>query len=178
MVLVFLADGFEETEAICPIDIMRRAGLDVVTVSINEERTVTGSHEISIEADITAETLPDCAPEMIVLPGGPGTKKLDANIHVHNYITRTAENGDYIAAICAAPSILGKMGLLKGKNATCFPGYEDKLEGAVIGGRVVLDGKIITACGMGAALEFGLEIVSVLCGAEKAASIKKAVLSR
>ena len=179
MIFVFLAPGFEESEAICPIDILKRAELDVVTVSISDDREVTGAHGITFKADITLSQLPPCHPEAVVLPGGmPGTKNLDACEELKKLILSAKEDGALVCAICAAPMILGKMGLLEGKKATCYPGFEEYLTGATVAGRVRVDGKIITACGMGAAIEFGLAIVEELKGKALAQKIKDAVLAR
>ena len=179
MVLVFLAPGFEESEAICPIDILKRASLDVVTVSITDDREVQGAHGITLKADITLSQLPVCHPEAVVLPGGmPGTKNLDACGELKKLIRAANDDGVLVCAICAAPMILGKMGLLDGKKATCYPGFEQYLEGATVGGRVRTDGNVITACGMGAAVEFGLAITEVLKGKSTAEKIKDAVLAR
>ena len=158
MVYVFLANGFEETEAIAPIDILRRCELDVVTVGVGEE-VITSSHGISVIPDITeVDFVPSEEIDMIVLPGGmPGTLNLEKSRTVQEAIDYCTENGKYIGAICAAPSVLGKKNLLKGKKATCFPGFEDFLLGAEFtGAPVELDGKIITARGAGVAVEFGL----------------------
>lgn len=176
MVLVFLADGFEEVEALTPVDILRRAGLDVVTVAIGDDKTVVGSHGIAVQADITAANLPACIPELVFLPGGmPGTKNLDASATVRTYLERALLSGAYIAAICAAPMILGKQGLLVGKKATCYPGFEQYLTGAEVGGQIVSDGKIITGRGMGVAVPFALRLVEALCGEEKALAIADAI---
>ena len=163
MVYVFLADGFEEVEAIEPIDIMLRAGLDVKTVSLGNEY-VTGAHGIKVAADIMIDEV-DCeAIDAIVLPGGaPGYENLDASESVHAIINYAVAHGKYVCAICASPSILGKKMLLDGKKATCFPGFEETLYGAeVVSDKAVIDGKIITAKGAGAASEFGFAIVSAL----------------
>ena len=179
MVFVFLAPGFEEGEAICPIDIMRRAGLDVVTVSITDDRDVEGAHGISIRSDVLLSQLPKCPPEAIVLPGGmPGTTNLQACQELQERILQADKEGAWICAICAAPMILGGLGLLEGKKATCYPGFEDKLTGATVGGRVKVDGNVITACAMGAANEFGLAIVEALKGSAEAERIKKVILAR
>ena len=179
MVFVFLAPGFEEGEAICPIDIMRRANLDVVTVSVTEDREVVGAHGIAVRSDVLLRELPKCHPEAIVLPGGmPGTTNLQACQELRERILQANKEGAYICAICAAPMILGEMGLLVNKKATCYPGFEDKLTGAIVGGRVKTDGNIITACAMGAANEFGLAIVEALVGQSEAERIKNAILAR
>ena len=179
MIFVFLADGFEESEAICPIDIMKRAELDVVTVSVSDDREVTGAHGITFKADILLSDLPACHPEAVVLPGGmPGTKNLDASEPLRARVRAAYEEGALVCAICAAPMILGKMGLLEGKKATCYPGFEQYLSGATIGGRVRTDGNVITACGMGAAMEFGLAIVEALKGVAAADKIRSAAMIR
>lgn len=182
MVYVFLADGFEEIEALCPVDLMRRANIEVTTVSLNKTVSVKGSHNIIVQADITAaalirdEHLADKL-ECVVLPGGmPGTAHLDADETVGKVLSVAALTGAYIAAICAAPSVLGKYGLLEGREATCYPGFEDKLKGARLSDkRVVCDGKIITAVAMGASWEFGLELIRVLRGLEQSNKIKDSV---
>lgn len=174
MIYVFLANGFEETEAIAPVDILRRSELDVKTVGIGEE-VVVSSHGVAIIPDITEVdfVLSDDI-DMIVLPGGmPGTLNLEKSRTVQDAIDYCVQNDKYIAAICAAPSILGKKGLLKGKKAVCFPGFETFLEGAEIPSEgVVCDGKIITGKGPGVAVEFGLQLSEILAGKAKAAKIK------
>ena len=177
MVYVFLANGFEETEAIAPIDILRRCGLDVVTVGIGEE-VITGSHGISVIPDITeVDFAPSEDIDMIVLPGGmPGTLNLEKSRTVQEAIDYCTENGKYIGAICAAPSVLGKKNLLTGKKATCFPGFEDFLLGAEFtGAPVEADGKIITARGAGVAVEFGLKLAEVLKGSAASDKVRAAM---
>ena len=179
MVYMFLADGFEEVEALCPLDLLRRAGAEVKTVGITG-KIVTGSHNISVTADIAAEDVVlDRNLEMIILPGGmPGTTNLDASGTVHEAIRYAAERGITIGAICAAPMILGKLGYLSGRSAICYPGFEGELKGATISEkRVVRDGNIITGAGMGVALEFGLALVSVLKGEDAARKLRAAVLA-
>jgi 4-methyl-5(b-hydroxyethyl)-thiazole monophosphate biosynthesis len=178
MIYVFLADGFEETEAIAPIDLLRRAGKTVVTVGVTG-KTVTSSHGISVSADITQDAIQlDDALEMIVLPGGmPGTLNEEASEAVQAAITYCAENDRYLAAICAAPSILGHRGLLQGRRAVCYPGFENALEGATVGtDGVVTDGKYITARGAGVALDFGLALIAALCGEETSQKIRQAIV--
>ena len=174
---MFLAEGFEEVEALCPLDIMRRAGLSVTTVGIGK-KAVTGSHNITVSSDITEEEFNSADAEMIFLPGGmPGTLGLANSPTVREAINNALRKDIYISAICAAPSILGDMGLLQGKEATCYPGFEDRLTGATLSDkRVIRDGKIITAAGMGVALDLGLEIVALFCGKEKATALQKAVI--
>lgn len=175
MIYVLLAEGFEEIEALEPVDIMRRAGLSVATVGI-AGKTVKGSHGISVNADLDIGGVDADAMEMLVLPGGPGHELLDASNEVHYLINAAYSAGKYIAAICAAPSVIGKKGLLRDKKATCFPGYEDYLYGAdICADKAVTDGKFITARGAGAAGEFGFEIVKALCGAETAEKLRKSM---
>lgn len=173
MVYVFLADGFEEVEAIEPIDIMRRAGIEVRTVSLGDA-PVTGSHGIIVKADIVIDEVNKDDIEAIMLPGGGrGHENLDASGSVHALISYAAANGLYICAICAAPSILGKRQLLDGKRATCYPGFEKYLYGAeYVTDKVVKDGKYITARGAGAAADFGFEITAALKGRETADAVK------
>lgn len=178
MIYMFLANGFEEIEALMPLDLMRRAGLDVTTVGVGA-RDITGSHGITVKADTEMSEFADNAPECVIFPGGmPGTTNLDASPVVHKAIDKALENDALICAICAAPMVLGKRGILNGKKATCFPGFEKYLEGASVGGRVVRDGNVITAVGMGAALEFGLEIVAAFKGREAANKLAEAVLAK
>lgn len=166
MVYAFLAEGFEETEAILPLDLLIRAGIPVRTVAIGESRTVPGAHGLPVVADVLAEQLPDLPEdaEMIFLPGGmPGTKNLEESPAVQNYIRQAVERNLPLTAICAAPSILGKLGLLNGKKATCFPGFEQYLSGATVCDcGVVTDGNVITARALGAAHEFAFAIIRML----------------
>ena len=160
MLYMFLADGFEETEAIGALDVIRRAEIEIKTVGVTGE-TVRGSHGVEIKADI----LPECVDyenmDGVILPGGmPGTTNLLENEGVISAVKFCFEKDKMIAAICAAPMIFGKLGLLKGKSATCYPGFESHLEGAVhTGEMVVADGNIITGKGAGAAMLFGGAIV-------------------
>lgn len=176
MVYMFLADGFEEIEALCPLDVMRRAGIDVTTVGVNR-KNVLGAHGIEVVADITVNEFDAAYLDMIILPGGmPGTVNLEHSAVCISAIRTAALKGRYVAAICAAPSILGKLGLLEGKEAVCYPGFEDELKGArVLDCGVCVDGNVITAAGMGVALEFGLTLVELLKGKETAAKIFTAV---
>jgi 4-methyl-5(b-hydroxyethyl)-thiazole monophosphate biosynthesis len=177
MVYVFLADGFEEIEAIAPIDILRRAGKEVATVGVGAKE-ITGRSNITVITDIeVSETALNNELEMIVLPGGmPGTNNLEASEKVMEAVKYCAENDIFIAAICAAPSILGKMNLLKGKRATCYPDFEKFLEGAKVSREAVeVDGKFITAKGAGKSLAFALKLVEVLCGEDKANEISRSV---
>ena len=180
MIYMFLAEGFEEIEALCPLDLMRRANLEVTTVGVGGA-FITGAHGITVKADIvdTELSYSSLDMDMIFLPGGmPGTLNLATSDTVISAITAANKADAYIAAICAAPSILGDMGLLKGKKAVCYPGFEDRLTGAEIPDQnVVLDGKILTAKGMGVALEMGLEIVKIFCGNDTAKKLSHAVIA-
>ena len=181
MVYTFLADGFEEIEALTPVDLLRRAGVEAVTVSIYEGRkTVTGARKITVCADITIdEAVPDKA-DVIVLPGGmPGTVNLLECSKLMTIVDAQNANGKRIAAICAAPArILGAKGLLKGKKATCYPGLEEYLEGATpVTDSVVTDGNITTSRGLGTAVDFACELIRLLCGADKADEIRKSVVA-
>ncbi len=164
---VFLANGFEETEAIAPIDVMRRAGIDVVTVSVTGEEMVSSSHNVSVKADALFEAV-DCADaNLLVLPGGmPGTLNLGAHKGLCDLLLRASKDV-VLGAICAAPSVFGTLGLLKGEKATCYPGFEDKLTGAeFVKSKVVVSGQFVTSCGAGAAIHFGLALVAKVKGAE------------
>lgn len=173
MIYLFLAQGFEEMEAFAPVDILRRAGLTLATVGVNG-RKVTGSHGIEVTADLTEDQVEKDAIEMVILPGGPGTKNLEQSSVMKDSVRFCAESGRPIAAICAAPSILGHMGLLKGHKATCFPGYEQELGAKeVTGESVCVSGNIITGKGAGVAAEFALKIVEFLCGEEKSNHLRK-----
>lgn len=178
MYYVFLAQGFEQIEALAPVDIMRRAEIEVYTVGVGG-KVVTSSHNTPVVADVMdSEICPDGDCEGIILPGGmPGTLNLEKNPVVQQFIDYCAENGKLIAAICAAPSILGHKGLLNGKKAVCFPGFEEQLSGADIQNSVVVtDGNIITGCGAGAALKFGFEIVKYIQNDAAAKHFEKAML--
>ena len=183
MIYLFLAPGFEEVEALSPLDLCRRAGLPTTTVAVApaEGRAVTGSHGITVladlsEAEFAASYTPDTAIEAVILPGGmPGSTHLDASPLVDAVLANAAGQNAYLCAICAAPMVLGRRGYLSGKRAACFPGFEDQLIGATTGGKVVRDGHVITAAGMGVAQEFGLEIIRALCSDQKASAIRDAI---
>ncbi len=181
MIVVFLANGFEEIEALATVDILRRAGLTVSTVGIGGN-TVMGAHGIAVQADLTdGEPLPSYDElEAVVLPGGlPGTTNLAASAVVTQYVTEAAARGALVCAICAAPSVLGNLGLLRGKRATCYPGYEDQLLGAAVSGEsVTADHGIVTAKGAGVTVEFALAIVSALISPDKAREIGDAMQCR
>ncbi len=166
MIYVFLATGFEDIEAIAPVDIMRRAGLEVQTVSITGEEIVTSAHGVGIASDLLLSDVDFSSAEMLVLPGGlPGSTNLDACKPLTEAIKRHFESGGPIAAICAAPLVYGHLGLLKGRRATCYPGVERELTGATYTAAIVeRDGNIITGKGPAAAFEFGYTIVDYFLG--------------
>lgn len=176
MIYMFLADGFEETEAIATLDVLRRAELNIKTVSIGKKQ-VTGNHKITVAADLEEKQVTTNNMDAVILPGGmPGTLNLEKSPIVKASVEYCAKNNLYIGAICAAPSILGHMGLLKGKKATCFPGFEEQLLGAqVINEPVVIDGNIVTGKSMGYATEFGLALVKELKDEHTAQSIRKSI---
>lgn len=177
MILVFLAEGFEELEALAPVDILRRGKRDVRTVGVTG-KTVTGSHNIPVVCDCTVEEIEFTGDiEAVVLPGGmPGTLNLEKNGILQEIIDKCAKAGKLICAICAAPSILGHKGLLNGKEATCYTGFEKDLTGAAVTPQpVVRDGNIITAFGAGAAFQFGFKILEAVSDKETAESIRKSM---
>ena len=166
MIYVFLAQGFEEVEALATVDVLRRAGLETKTVGVTG-KTVSGSHSIPVVCDCEiGEIAPDESLEAVVLPGGmPGTLNLEKSAEVNKFIDYAAANDKYVCAICAAPSILGKKGLLKGKEAICFPGFEECLiDAALSENSVVADGKFITAKACGVAIKFGKVIAEQFIG--------------
>lgn len=173
MIYIFLAEGFEECEALAPVDILRRAGLDIQTVGVGG-KTVTGSHGISVVCDTTTDDTVTQGLEAVILPGGmPGTLNLENDPAVQSLTEYAFQNGLIIGAICAAPLILGHKGILKGKKATCFTGFEKELSGAeVLDQPVVRDGNIITAYGAGAAFDFGFTLLSALKGENAAENMK------
>ena len=179
MVYLFLANGFEEIEALLPLDILRRGGVDVTTVAVGGADAVIGSHGIRVGADIPDTLFRDSRPEAVILPGGmPGAENLDKSRTVETALRVTHTTGGLLCAICAAPMVLGRRGYLVGKTAVCFPGFEKELTGAEISpNRVVRDGKVITAAGMGVAMEFGLEILKTLRGVDVADKIRRAILA-
>ncbi len=179
MIYMFIANGFEEIEALCPLDLLRRAGLEVKTVGIGG-KAICGSHGITVLTDIEDKEYCDPSPDMIILPGGmPGTTNLEASDTVNGAISTAVENNAYIAAICAAPMILGKKGLLNGKTAVCFPGFEEYLQGATVlsDKGVAVDGRTITGAGMGAALDFGLALVCAFKGDAYASELRSKVIA-
>lgn len=177
-VIVLLVDGFEEAEAVVPIDIMRRAGMEVSLLAVGDSKLVKGSHGITIVADGLLSEANTSMADLLLLPGGPGTKSLEQSAPVRELVIRFAKADRWIAAICAAPMIPGELGLLQGHQATCYPGYELHLKGAkLMAKEVVVSGKMITACGAGVAFQFGFEIVSQLKGRDAAYEVAKKMMA-
>lgn len=177
MVYVFLAEGFEEVEALTPVDLLRRSGVPVKTVGVTG-KTVVSSHQVPIVADVQPDEVDLSDAQMIFLPGGlPGATNLHDSAFVRECIETMDVRGGYIAAICAAPSVvLGKMGLLKGRCATCYPGMESGMEGAEAQPvPYVQDGHFITGRSAGAAFALGLKMCEILCGKQKADEIAASV---
>ena len=174
-IAVFLANGFEEIEAISIIDVLRRASFDVTTVSINSSAQVTGSHNITILTDNIFESMEFDSFDMLVLPGGmPGAKNLNEHDGLKKLILQFNESEKYLGAICAAPMVFGQLGILKNKNATCFPGFENYLNDAkVTGASKEVAGNIVTGKGAGVAIEFALQIVEILKDKKSAEELAK-----
>lgn len=168
--LIFLADGFEEIEALTVVDLLRRAGIDITMVSIMGRKSVTGSHQITVEADELLDAADFDSADMLILPGGmPGTSNLFGCEPLKERIREFYDKNKLLSAICAAPTVYGKMGLLEGKKATCYPGCEADLKGAdPQTSEVVKDGNFITSRGMGTAIPFGLAIIEQFQGKEAA----------
>ena len=177
-VYVHLATGFEELEALSPVDVLRRGGVDVKTVSVTGEKTVIGSHGIPVTADLLFSEADYESCEMIVLPGGlPGATNLGAHEGLCGKIREFFSAGKYTAAICAAPMVFGALGILEGKKATIYPGMEAELKGAVPTGElVVTDGTVVTGKGPGAALPFALKLLALLADQETADAVGSGML--
>lgn len=175
---IFLAEGFEEIEAVATIDVLRRGGLDLTIASVKESKEVTGSHGITIIAEQLFNEMYFDAFDMLILPGGmPGTKNLRAHIELCELLLRFYQENKVLCAICAAPSILGELGILDGKKATCYPGFEGALKGCeVLDQPVVASGRIITGKGAGVAIQFGLEILRLIKDAEYVDSLQKSLI--
>ena len=178
MVLVFLADGFEEAEALVPVDMLKRCGFEVKTVSVMEEKLVTGTHGIQVFADEHYKTFELPSFDAVILPGGlPGADHLENSAYVKEAVLKAKEDGKLICAICAAPKVLGKHGVLEDKKAVCYPGFEDKLLGAnVSDDGVMVDGNIITARAAGKCFDFAFEIAKALGKGEEAEKVKISIL--
>lgn len=177
-VYVFLADGFEEIEGLTVVDLLRRAGIDTKMISVMEILKVTGSHNIEITADsLFADNDYEDA-EMLVLPGGmPGTLNLQKHQGLTELLRKHYAAGKKVAAICAAPSVLGGLGFLEGKRAVCYPGFEEKLTGADVGTeKVAVDGNVTTSRGMGTAIEFGLSLIAQMTDEETADRMRKGII--
>lgn len=177
-VSVFLADGFEEIEGLTVVDLLRRAGVEVTTVSITGEKTIHGAHGIDVQADKLFEEMNYDKQDMLVLPGGmPGTLNLGAHEGLEKLMRKFYGDKKYLAAICAAPSVFGKYGFLKGRKATSYPGFEEQLESAeCVTDAVVVDEFVITSRGMGTAIPFSLALIEQLIGVEKADEIGKSII--
>ena len=177
MVYILLAPGFEEAEALVPADLLRRAGIEVALVAL-EGDCVSGGHQIVVQADLPIAQVNLSRMEMLVLPGGgKGVDNLSKAPAVAALVQQAVQRDVWLAAICAAPTLLGQLGLLQGKQAVCYPGLEGKLTGAEVkaGCQVVQDGKLITAQAAGAAYAFGLKLISVLAGEAKAREVQNAI---
>lgn len=176
-VYAFIANGSEETECLAVVDVLRRGGVDVTLVSVENGRTVVSSHNVTIVADSTFDECDLTDADALFIPGGmPGTKRLAAHAGLCEELKNAAANGKRVAAICAAPSVLGELGLLAGKTATCFPGFEPALKNACYThDGVVTDGNITTGRGLGYALDLGLELLSLLTDKANAAKVKAAI---
>ncbi len=176
MVYVFLADGFEEVEALAPVDILRRAGVKVTTVGVGSS-TPTSSHGVTVMADISEEIfLPDDNTQAIVLPGGmPGTLNLEASETVKRAVRLASARDITVAAICAAPTVLAHEGLLQTKKATVFPSFEGDLGDSFKDRDIVYDAPFLTARAAGCAVDFALKLAEIICGGEKSAEIAKAI---
>jgi 4-methyl-5(b-hydroxyethyl)-thiazole monophosphate biosynthesis len=175
---LFLATGFEETEAIGTIDVLRRGEVELTVVSVTGQRAVTGDHGIPIVADQLFEEADFSDADALILPGGgPGSQLLNRHEGLKRQLVRQYEQNSIVAAICAAPLVLGGLGLLKGKKATCYPGTEPQLTGAVLTGEpAVTDGNVITGKGPGLVFEFGLAVLTALQGAETASRVADGLL--
>ena len=179
MVYILLGTGFEETEAIAPLDLLRRAGIEVLTVGLNG-KTIYGGHHIGIEADITIDRLDLTNMDMIVLPGGlGGVASIRGCQGAMDAVRFAYENGLYVAAICAGPTVLADLGITDGKKAVCYPGCEEQMGAAKIDNTAATrDGKVITGTSAGCAIPFGLELIRALKGDEVAAAIEKQIVIR
>lgn len=178
---VFLADGFEEIEAIAPTDLLRRAGVSVTTVSVSDSLYVTGANSVTVKADTLISDADIAGADLLVCPGGmPGASNLAACPRLGTLLREQAASGRYVAAICAAPAVtLAPLGILNGKNATCYPGFEPQLDKAGASHRserVVTDGNIITANGPSSAILFGIALIEALCGKDAARQIATGIL--
>jgi len=180
MVYMLLGTGFEETEAIAPLDLLRRAGVDILTVGIND-KTVYGSHNIGIEADITLDEIDLTGLDMVILPGGlGGVASIRASKAALDAVRFAYENNKFVAAICAGPTVLADLGITDGKHTTCYPGCEDGMGSAIVeaNAAAVTDGKVITGTSAGCAVPFGLALIAALKGEETAKAIEQQIVIR
>ena len=177
-VSIFLAEGFEEVEGLTAVDLLRRAGAEVTMAAVGESLDVTGSHGIQVKADRLLDVEEERKADLLVLPGGqPGTRNLNGCSVLLELLKEFDQEGKKIAAICAAPTVLGGAGLLEGRKATCYPSCEDGLKGAeVCKDRVAVDGHIITSRGVGTAIPFALSLIEQLYNKEKAEEIRKSII--
>ncbi len=177
---VFLADGFETVEALAVVDILRRAGVETVTVGVSQKSEIISAQNITVRADRMLDEEDYTDADIVFLPGGmPGTRNLEADEKVLNIVKKQYESGKIVTAICAAPSILGHLNILQGKKATCYPGFEKDLYGAkLMTERVVEDGNVITSRGMGTAVDLGLALVERLLGREASEKIASGIQYR
>ena len=179
-VYVFLAEGFEEIEGLTVVDLLRRAKIDTEMVSVMDGKQIKGSHGIKVTADSMFADVDFSDADVLVLPGGmPGTLNLGNHEGLCELLKKHYEAGKMVAAICAAPSVFGELGFLKGRIATCYPGFENKLEGAIVcAAKVAVDENVVTAKGMGAAIDFSLKLIELLANLETAAEISDAIIYR
>ena len=180
MVYILLADGFEEIEALCPLDLLRRAGIDAKTVSVTEKRVVTGSHGIPVTADMELGQMDLTQLDMIVLPGGmKGVASIKGSPEALEAVQFAWENGRFVAAICAAPTILAMLGITDGRRATCYPGCEGQMGSAdMVCAPAVTDGKLITGTSAGCAVPFGLALIAALKGQAAAQAVAEQIVIR
>ncbi|MBQ4270215.1 MAG: DJ-1/PfpI family protein, partial [Clostridiales bacterium] len=172
--IVFITDGTEETECLTTVDIFRRAGIDTTLVAVKDEKKIISSHKVTIEADQTFDEADLDSADILFVPGGmPGVTNFLACDKLIAQIRKSYDDGKYISAVCAGPSVLGKAGILEGKRATCFPGWEDKLFcGEYTGEGVTVDGRIITGRGLGFSIELALELIKILVSEEMSADLR------
>jgi 4-methyl-5(b-hydroxyethyl)-thiazole monophosphate biosynthesis len=177
---IFFAEGYEEIEALTVVDICRRCGLEIDMISVTGEREVKSSHGVSVRTDKTFEEADLEAFDMLILPGGmPGTKNLEAHAGLMAQVDAFYASGKYIGAICAAPSIFGHRGILKGRRACSYPSFESHLEGATVtAGPVEISDNVVTSRGMGTAIDFALAIAGIFVGKERAEKTAKAIVYR
>ena len=178
--ICYFAPGLEECEGLVTVDLLRRAGVEVTIAAVSEDLLITGAHGIAIRCDASADRCEAGGYDAVILPGGmPGTEHLYASETVTDTVKRFAADGRLVAAICAAPTVPGRLGLLEGKRATCYPGCEDQLSGAEhVDAEAVTDGNFITASGLGAAIPFALAIIAALLGDAAAARVKQSIVYR